>query len=61
MEKLKDLKKGDLFRFKDGKTVFIKGRKDRTYGYEYIRFDDISAFRYTKNGNKEVISKDLDF
>lgn len=61
VELLKSLKKGDYFRFKGGKTVYVYNGKDRKYGYEYYKFDDVNDWKYTKNGEREVESKTLEF
>lgn len=52
--KIKDLKKGDLFRVNGKKPVFIRGEYCRlSKKYECGRWDDISEARYFPS-DKEV-------
>ena len=58
-KKLSDLKKGDFFRFQGAKKVYVFNGGGKVRGFEYVDFDDVSAYRRTKTDR--LIDFDFDF
>ena len=60
MQAINTLKKGDFFRFKGKKPVYIyQGYCRLNRAYESYKFDNINVYRYTKKGT--LIETEFEF
>lgn len=53
---IKEVKKGDFFKFSETGRVFVRGDYDRSEKkYEYFPFDDVNNWHMAKGSRKVIV------